>query len=84
MQGIYDLLDDEYLGMMQSVVVGFLKIKRYVVNFLIICEKRILEMKNVLEEFNNIYCTLSFTLEEENENSLNFLDISVNSMENPH
>jgi len=84
LQGIYDLLDDEYLGMMQSVVVGFLKIKRYVVNFLIICEKRILEMKNVLEEFNNIYCTLSFTLEEENENSLNFLDISVNSMENPH
>jgi hypothetical protein len=48
------------------IVVGLLKIDRYVVN---------------LEEFN-IYCTLSFNTQEENENSLNFLDVAVKRMEN--
>jgi hypothetical protein len=49
---------------------------------LIVYDKRITDNKNVLEEFNNIYCTLNFTTVEENENSLNSLDVTLKRMEN--
>jgi hypothetical protein len=44
--------------------------------------ERITSIKNVIEEFNNIYCALNLTTEEENEKSLNFLDVTLKRIEN--
>jgi hypothetical protein len=51
-------------------------------DILIIYDNRITSIKNFLEEFNNIYCTLNLTTEEENENLLNFLDVTLKRVEN--
>jgi hypothetical protein len=60
-------------------IVGY---SEHVGGTLIVYGKRITENKNVLEEFSNIYCTLNFTTVEENENSLNSLDVTLKGMEN--
>ena len=53
----------------------------YVGGALSVWDKRITENKNVLQQFNNIYCTLNFTTVEENENSLNSVDGTLRRME---
>lgn len=39
------------------------------------------KLKSVLEEFNYIFTTLNFTVDEEKENSLNYLDITLKRMQ---
>jgi len=58
--------------------------QNHIKDILITNHKRITSIKNVLEEFNNVYCTLNLTTEEENENSLNFLDVTLKGIEKPH
>jgi len=39
------------------------------------------KLKSVLEEFNYIFPTSNFTVEEEKENSLNYLDVTLKRMQ---
>jgi len=39
------------------------------------------KLKSVLEEFNYIFMTLNFTVEEEKENSLNYRNVILKSMQ---
>jgi len=46
-----------------------------------IYDKRIIQIENVSEEFNYIFTTLNFTVEEEKGNSLNYLDVTIKGMQ---
>ena len=46
-------------------------------DILIIYNENITDIKQVLRSFNDITPSLTFTLEQEKENKLNFLDISI-------
>ena len=49
----------------------------YVDDILIVYNGKNTDIHKVLELFNNVSRTLSFTIEEEKDNSINFLDISI-------
>jgi len=64
---IFDILKEEK-------IIGYF---RYVDDILIIYNENITDVNQVLKSFNNITPSLTFTLEEEEENKLNFLDILI-------
>jgi hypothetical protein len=50
---------------------------RYVDDILITYNSTKTNINNTLEEFNNINKTLKFTMEKEDDNKINFLDITI-------
>ena len=50
---------------------------RYVDDILIICNDNNTDIHEVLVLFNNVSLTISFTIQIEKENSINFLDITI-------
>jgi hypothetical protein len=64
---IFDIL-------LQHWIVGYF---RYVDNILIPFNATTTDTQGVLDRFNNISPMLSFTLEMEKDNRINFLDISI-------
>ena len=56
----------------------------YVDDILNVHDKRFRETENILEQFNNIHCTctLNYSTVEENETSINSLDVTFERMEN--
>ena len=50
---------------------------RYVDDILIVYRNKNADIYEVLNSFNSISPTLSFTIEEEKDNTINFLDISI-------
>jgi hypothetical protein len=64
---IFDILKEEK-------IIGYF---RYVDDILIIYNENITDVNQVLKSFNDITPSLTFTLEQEEENKLNFLDILI-------
>jgi len=64
---IYDILKE-------ARIYGYF---RYVDDILIIYNENITDTEHVLSSFNDITPSLNFTLEREQENKLNFLDLSI-------
>ena len=64
---IFDILKEEK-------IIGYF---RYVDDILIIYNENTTDANQVLKSFNNISPNLTFTLEQEKENTLNFLDIQI-------
>jgi len=64
---IFDILKEE------KIIGDF----RYVDDILIIYNENITDVNQVLKSFNDITPSLTFTLEQEEENKLNFLDILI-------
>ena len=60
--------------LIQHNVLGYF---RYVDDILIIYKEDHTDIHHVLNLFNNASPTLSFTIEKENNNSINFLDITI-------
>ena len=50
---------------------------RYVDDILIVYNDEDIDIQNVLEQFNNISPTLNFTIEQEVNNSIHFLDLTT-------
>ena len=50
---------------------------RYVDDILVIYNASTTNIQTVLDQFNDVSTTLSFTMEMEKENSINFLDLSI-------
>jgi hypothetical protein len=55
---------------------------RYVDDILIICNSRTTNINNTLKGFNKIHRNIKFTIEDEVNNKINFLDISIERMHN--
>ena len=55
---------------------------RYVGDILLVQKKDTTNIYDVLNMFNNIMPTMKFTIEEEKENKINFLDITISKEEN--
>ena len=60
--------------LIQHNILGYF---RYVDDILIIYRENYTDILEVVNLFNNITPTLSFTIEKENNNSINFLDITI-------
>jgi len=58
----------------EEKIVGYF---RYVDDILIIYNGNITDVEQVLSSFNDVTASLTFTLEQEKENKLNFLDLSI-------
>jgi nucleoside-specific outer membrane channel protein Tsx len=50
---------------------------RYVDDILIICNAETTNINNTLDEFNLIHPKIKFTIEEEQDNKINYLDITI-------
>jgi hypothetical protein len=60
--------------LIQHHIIGYF---RYVDNILIIYKHSLTHIQNVLSKFNNLTPNLKFSMEEEKDNSINFLDIAI-------
>ena len=63
-----------YNILIQHQIIGYF---RYVDDILIVYSDENTDIHKVLDLFNNISPTLTFTIEKEQNNSINFLDISI-------
>jgi hypothetical protein len=50
---------------------------RYVDDILVVYDKTVTNIDEVLDSFNRITPTINFTIEKERENTINFLDIAI-------
>jgi hypothetical protein len=69
---IYDILQ-------KHNVIGYF---RYVDDILLVYNEEITNINLTLQEFNNIHPKLTFTIEKEENNKINFLDITIQRTEN--
>jgi hypothetical protein len=69
----------QYKILAQNHVIGYL---RYVNDILIIYNKSLTNIHNVFNEFNSVNADIKFTMEEEIDNSINFLDITIKKVNN--
>jgi hypothetical protein len=51
---------------------------RYVDDILVVCREDKTTIRSLLNELNNLVVKMNFTLEEEENNKINFLDITIN------
>jgi len=68
-----------YKILTQNHIIGYF---RYVEDILIIYNKSHTDIHNVVNEFNNINTDIKFTMEEETDNSINFLDKTIKKVNN--
>ena len=54
---------------------------RYVDDILILCKETTTNIQEILDMFNNISRTLTFTMETENNHQINFLDITTQKID---
>jgi hypothetical protein len=55
---------------------------RYVDDILIIYNTQITNINDILDEFNKIHPKFKFTIEKEENNKINFLDLSISKTQN--
>ena len=79
------ILSEVYLQYLENTTIYELLIKhkvegyfRYVDDVLVIYKDDKTNIHRVLEDFNNLVPSIKFTLEKEQNNRINFLDITVN------
>jgi hypothetical protein len=65
---------DLYEILLRHHIIGYY---RYVDDLLLVFDTQITNICNVLQEFNTVTPTLRFTLEEETNNKINFLNITI-------
>jgi hypothetical protein len=65
--------------LLQNNIIGYF---RYVDNILIIYNDNVTNIQHVFDSFNNIIPDITFTMEKETENKINFLDITIQKKEN--
>jgi hypothetical protein len=68
-----------YKILTQNHIIGYF---RYVDDILIIYKKSVTNIQNVFIAFNNVTPDIKFTMEEETDNSINFLDITIKKENN--
>ena len=78
------ILSEIYLQFLEHMVLSNILIQRntlgyfrYIDDILIIYRENHTDIHEVLNLFNNATSTLQFTMEQENNNSINFLDITI-------
>jgi hypothetical protein len=65
--------------LLQNHIIGYF---RYVYDVLIIYNNSITNIKEVFNSFNNMTSNLKFTMEEETNNQINILDLTIHREEN--
>ena len=63
-----------YSILQQHNIIGYF---RYVDDILIVYNDKDTNIQNILEQFDNVYPTLNFTVEQEVNNSVHFLDLTI-------
>jgi len=63
----------------QKKILGYF---HYVDDILIVYDKTAIDIENVIQTFNSIHLTLTFSKEDETDNSLIFLDVTLRITEN--
>ena len=63
-----------YNILQQHNIIGYF---RYADDILIVYNDKDTNIQNVLEQFNNISPTLNFTIEQEVNNSIHFIDLTI-------